>query len=224
MIAYLVKLMRELTQNITKERASKLDRLSNLDRSLSGVENNIGRKIDNLASSSQGSNPNLALSNLTGKIDALKQNDDTKSSQSSVDTFSRQFSNTSTNLLNKVGVLETNILALTKKAQGSVKTVQRGSLWISNGEGDLSNGYAPSFGVDGTWYDLNITIPRSVSSVDKCLLIVNIIQGNGDPSKEISVLGSLNGQNKIMFAFMVAKGVNIKQKGCHLSWQLVEFY
>ena len=63
MIAYLVKLMRELTQNITKERASKLDRLSNLDRSLSGVENNIGRKIDNLASSSQGSNPNLALSN-----------------------------------------------------------------------------------------------------------------------------------------------------------------
>ena len=105
MIAYLVKLMRELTQNITKERASKLDRLSNLDRSLSGVESTINRKIDSLVSSSQGNNPNLALSNLTSKIDALKQDVGTKSSQVSV----TQLTNTANTLTSKIGTVETKV-------------------------------------------------------------------------------------------------------------------
>ena len=128
MIAYLVKLMRELTQNITKERASKLDKLSNLDRSLSGVENNIGRKIDNLASSSQGSNPNIALGNLSNKIDALKQDVDTKSSQVTVNKVGQDLNNIASTIISKIGTVEskvnqTNTTLATKANQNTVDAV-----------------------------------------------------------------------------------------------------
>lgn len=109
LIQNLKKSLDEWKGSWTAERANKLDRLSNLDRSLSGVESNIGRKIDNLASSSQGSNPNLALSNLTSKIDALKQNVDTKSSQTAVNKVGQDLNNIASTITSKIGTVETKV-------------------------------------------------------------------------------------------------------------------
>ena len=109
LIQNLKKSLDEWKGSWTAERASKLDKLSNLDRSLSGVEITINRKIDSLVSSSQGNNPNLALSNLTSKIDALKQNVDTKSSQTTVNKVGRDLENIASTITSKIGTVETKV-------------------------------------------------------------------------------------------------------------------
>ena len=109
LIQNLKKSLDEWKGSWTAERASKLDKLSNLDRSLSGVESTINRKIDSLVSSSQGNNPNLALSNLTSKIDALKQNVDTKSSQTTVNKVGRDLENIASTITSKIGTVETKV-------------------------------------------------------------------------------------------------------------------
>ena len=112
----------------TAERSSKLDKLSNLDRSLSGVESTINRKIDSLVSSSQGNNPNLALSNLTSKIDALKQDVGTKSSQVTVNKVGQDLNNIASTITSKIGTVETkvnqtNTTLATKANQNTVDAV-----------------------------------------------------------------------------------------------------
>ena len=128
LIQNLKKSLDEWKGSWTAERASKLDKLSNLDRSLSGVENNIGRKIDNLASSSQGSNPNIALGNLSNKIDALKQDVGTKSSQTTVNKVGKDLDNIASIITSKIGGVETkvdqtNTTLATKANQNTVDAV-----------------------------------------------------------------------------------------------------
>ena len=128
LIQNLKKSLDEWKGSWTAERASKLDKLSNLDRSLSGVESTINRKIDSLVSSSQGNNPNLALSNLTSKIDALKQNVDTKSSQTTVNKVGKDLENIASIITNNIGTVETkvnqaNTTLATKADQNTVDAV-----------------------------------------------------------------------------------------------------
>ena len=251
MIAYLVKLMRELTQNITKERANKLDRLSNLDRSLSAVENNIGRKIDNLASSSQGNNPNIALGNLSNKIDALKQDVGTKSSQVSV----TQLTNTTNTITSKIGGLETKVNQINTTlesmdnsidiivvkatesrdyaqgihnivSKGVIKRVQSGTIrscdiWNSLVERSYGSG---NLKLDVYSYTANM--PFSVQ-MSKCLVLCNITQVNYDRLISSHVVGYLSSASQLTFEFVKA-GDFVKEqthiKKFVLSWQVIEYY
>ena len=109
LIQNLKKSLDEWKGSWTAERASKLDKLSNLDRSLSGVESTINRKIDSLVSSSQGNNPNIALGNLSNKIDALKQDVGTKSSQTTVNKVGQDLNNIASTITSKIGTVETKV-------------------------------------------------------------------------------------------------------------------
>ena len=84
--------------------------------------------IDRLISSSQGSNPNIALGNLSNKIDALKQNVDTKSSQTTVNKVGRDLENIASIITSKIDTVETktnqtNTTLATKANQNTVDAV-----------------------------------------------------------------------------------------------------
>ena len=94
----------------------------------SSAESNLGRKIDNLISVSQGSNPNIALSSLISKVDNLKQDVGTKSSQVTVNKVGQDLNNIASALTNKIGGLETkvnqtNTTLATKANQNTVDAV-----------------------------------------------------------------------------------------------------
>jgi|GEM_PF-6928574 len=84
--------------------------------------------IDRLISSSQGSNPNIALGNLSNKIDALKQNVDSKSSQTTVNKVGQDLNNIGSTITSKIGNVETkvnqtNTTLATKANQNTVDAV-----------------------------------------------------------------------------------------------------
>ena len=92
----------------TSNRANKLD---NLDKSLSGVESNLESKIDRLgsASSQSGGNVTIALGNLSNKIDALKQDVGTKSSQTTVNKVGQDLNNIASTITSKIGTVESKV-------------------------------------------------------------------------------------------------------------------
>ena len=111
----------------TSSRANKLD---NLDKSLSGVESNLESKIDRLgsASSQSGGNVTIALGNLSNKIDALKQDVGTKSSQTTVNKVGQDLNNIASTITSKIDTVEskvnqTNTTLATKANQNTVDAV-----------------------------------------------------------------------------------------------------
>ena len=94
----------------------------------SSAESNLGRKIDNLISASQGSNPNIALSSLISKVDNLKQDVGTKSSQTTVNKVGKDLDNIASIITSKIGGVETkvdqtNTTLATKANQNTVDAV-----------------------------------------------------------------------------------------------------
>ena len=88
----------------------------------------LSTRIDRLISSSQGNNPNIALGNLSNKIDALKQNVDTKSSQVTVNKVGQDLNNIASTITSKIGTVEskvnqTNTTLATKADQNTVDAV-----------------------------------------------------------------------------------------------------
>ena len=84
--------------------------------------------IDRLISSSQGNNPNIALGNLSNKIDALKQDVGTKSSQTTVNKVGQDLNNIASTITSKIGAVETkvnqtNTTLATKANQNTVDAV-----------------------------------------------------------------------------------------------------
>ena len=84
--------------------------------------------IDRLISSSQGNNPNIALGNLSNKIDALKQDVGTKSSQVTVNKVGQDLNNIASTLTSKIDTVETkvnqtNTTLATKANQNTVDAV-----------------------------------------------------------------------------------------------------
>ena len=84
--------------------------------------------IDRLISSSQGNNPNIALGNLSNKIDALKQDVGIKSSQTTVNKVGQDLNNIASTITSKIGAVETkvnqtNTTLATKANQNTVDAV-----------------------------------------------------------------------------------------------------
>ena len=235
--------MRELTQNITKERASKLDKLSNLDRSLSGVENNIGRKIDNLASSSQGSNPNIALGNLSNKIDALKQDVDTKSSQVTVNKVGQDLNNIASTIISKIGTVESKVnqtnTTITAKAsqgsvdgiasnvnsvltlakQGTVRRVQRGEIISGAIWKNLISVNPSSYHEELYTYTFHIAFP--LERIDKSILLCSMTKKNAYRENmrttTTGVTCELVNNSIIKIQFLKSDEFNVDQNNLNLS-------
>lgn len=208
-------------------------------------------RIDRLISASQGSNPNIALGNLSNKIDALKQNVDTKSSQVSV----TQLTNTTNTITSKIGGLETKVnqtnttlesmdnivsnIALDAAeskshakgaynivSKGVIKRVQSGTIrscdiWNSLVERSYGSG---NLKIDVYTYTANM--PFSVQA-SKCLVICNITQVNYDRLISSHVVGYLSGSSQLTLEFMKS-GDFIKEqtyiKKFVVHWQVIEFY
>lgn len=206
--------------------------------------------IDRLISSSQGSNPNIALGNLSNKIDALKQDVGTKSSQVSV----TQLTNTANTLTSKIGSVETkinqtnttlasmdnsiDIIVATATegrdyakgmhnivSKGVIKRVQSGTIrscdiWNSLVERSYGSG---NLKIDVYTYTANM--PFSVQA-SKCLVICNITQVNYDRLISSHVVGYLSGSSQLTLEFMksgdfIKEQTNIKKFVVH--WQVIEF-
>ena len=211
----------------------------------------LSTRIDRLISSSQGNNPNIALGNLSNKIDALKQNVDTKSSQVSV----TQLTNTTNTITSKIGGLETKVnqtnttlesmdnivsnIALDAAeskshakgaynivSKGVIKRVQSGTIrscdiWNSLVERSYGSG---NLKIDVYTYTANM--PFSVQA-SKCLVICNITQVNYDRLISSHVVGYLSGSSQLTLEFMKS-GDFIKEqtyiKKFVVHWQVIEFY
>lgn len=217
MIAYLVKLMRELTQNITKERANKLDKLSNLDRSLSTVENNIGRKIDNLASSSQGSNPNLALSNLTNKITELDNKVAIKSAQDSINTKLFEIGRKTDSISNDVVLAKNNaIQANSIITRGPIKRIIHGH---------ISKDQVPNIRerlklyIDGYVYKHTITLPYNILP-SKALIFCDI----GSPTNHQKCTCTFGNESNKAYVYQFGDPSKPQDEIYSIEYKIIEFY
>ena len=217
----------------------------------SSAESNLGRKIDNLISVSQGSNPNIALSSLISKVDNLKQDVGTKSSQVSV----TQLTNTTNTITSKIGTVETKVnqtnttlesmdnsidIIVVKATEsrdyaqgahnivskGVIKRVQSGTIrscdiWNSLVERSYGSG---NLKLDVYSYTANM--PFSVQ-MSKCLVLCNITQVNYDRLISSHVVGYLSSASQLTFEFVKAGDFMKEQthiKKFVLSWQVIEYY
>lgn len=249
LIQNLKKSLDEWKGSWTAERANKLDRLSNLDKSLSGVESNIGRKIDNLVTASQGNNPNLALSNLTNKIDALKQNVDTKSSQGSVNKVGQDLNNIGNTISNEIGQLKTKQNAMDAKlesmdntvdtialdvaeskshakgahnivSKGVIKRVQRGEL---NSDDIHKLFKAKSRPADGRIYEYTVNLPYAVN-VGKSIVLCNIASAGLGTGAQTPNVGCTLNQSTINLYMANYDNFFSRQQFYIISWQVIEYY
>ena len=237
LIQNLKKSLDEWKGSWTAERANKLDRLSNLDKSLSGVESNIGRKIDNLVTASQGNNPNLALSNLTNKIDALKQNVDTKSSQGSVNKVGQDLNNIGSTLSNGIEQLKTkqntmngtlssmdnivsNIALDATVSQGVIKRIQRGEL---NSDDIHKLFKVKSRPADGRIYEYTVNLPYAVN-VGKSIVLCNIASAGLGTGAQTPNVGCALNQSTINLYMANYDNFFSRQQCYMISWQVIEYY
>ena len=234
----------------TSSRANKLD---NLDKSLSGVENTINRKIDTLVSASQGSNPNLALTNLTNKVDGLKQDVATKSGQveSTVRLSARSLTDQIKTLDTKFGLVNTTITAkasqgsvdgiasnvnsvLTLAKQGTVRRVQRGE--IISGAIWYNLIYTNPSSYHEELYTYTFHIPFPLERIDKSILLCSMTKKNAYRENmrttTTGVTCELVNNSIIKIQFLKSDEFNVDQNNLNLSrhpsfiinWQLIEFY
>lgn len=189
-------------------------------------------RIDRLISASQGSNPNLALSNLTSKIDALKQNVDTKSSQTTVTQLGKDLNNIGSTISNEIGQLKTkqntmngtlssmdNIVsnialdAVESKthakgaynivSKGVIKRVQSGTIRSCDIWNSLVERSYGSGNLKLDVYSYTANMPFSVQ-MSKCLVLCNITQVNYDRLISSHVVGYLSSASQLTFEFVKA--------------------
>ena len=211
----------------------------------SSAESNLGRKIDNLISESQGSNPNIALSSLISKVDNLKQDVGTKSSQVSV----TQLTNTTNTITSKIGGLETKVnqtnttlesmdnsidIIVVKATEsrdyaqgihnivskGVIKRIQRGEL---NSDDIHKLFKVKSRPADGRIYEYTVNLPYAVN-VGKSIVLCNIASiGLGSGAQTPNIGCTLN-QSTINL-YMANYDDFFKHRQYYIiSWQVIEFY
>jgi len=189
-------------------------------------------RIDRLISASQGSNPNIALGNLSNKIDALKQNVDTKSSQVTVNKVGQDLNNIASTITSKVGTVETkvnqtnttlasmdNIVsnialdvveskthakgAYNIVSKGVIKRVQSGTIRSCDIWNSLVERSYGSGNLKLDVYSYTANMPFSVQ-MSKCLVLCNITQVNYDRLISSHVVGYLSSASQLTFEFVKA--------------------
>lgn len=227
----------------TSSRANKLD---NLDKSLSGVESNLESKIDRLgsASSQSGGNVTVALGNLSNKIDALKQDVGTKSSQTTVNKVGKDLENIASIITNNIGTVETKVnqanttLATkanqdsvntlqntanniySKIAAGVVKRVQRGELYSD----DIHKLFRVKNKPKGSMVrEYTVNLPYAVD-VNKSIILCNFTTiGLGTYGKTPNIGCALNQFSINLYMTSYQEFFDIDQHYI-INWQVIEFY
>ena len=196
----------------------------------SSAESNLGRKIDNLISVSQGSNPNIALSSLISKVDNLKQDVGTKSSQTTVNKVGQDLNNIASTITSKIGTVETKVnqtnttlesmdnsidIIVVKATEsrdyaqgihnivskGVIKRVQSGTIRSCDIWNSLVERSYGSGNLKIDVYTYTANMPFSVQA-SKCLVICNIPQVNYDRLVSSHVVGYLSGSSQLTLEFM----------------------
>ena len=206
-------------------------------------------RIDRLISASQGSNPNIALGNLSNKIDALKQNVDTKSSQTAVNKVGQDLNNIGNTISNEIGQLKTKQNAMDAKlesmdnivsnialdaseskisaqgihnivSKGVIKRIQRGELYSD----DIHKLFRAKNKPKGSWVrEYTVNLPYAVN-VNKSIILCNFVStGLGTGSQTPNVGCALNNAT-INLYMMNYDNFFDKDQYYIINWQVIEFY
>lgn len=205
-------------------------------------------RIDRLISASQGSNPNIALGNLSNKIDALKQNVDTKSSQTAVNKVGQDLNNIGNTINNEIGQLKTKQNAMDAKlesmdntvdtialdaaeskshakgaynivSKGVIKRVQRGEL----NSDDIHKLFRAKNKPKGSLVrEYTVNLPYAVN-VNKSIILCNFVStGLGTGSQTPNVGCALNNAT-INLYMMNYDNFFDKDQYYIINWQVIEF-
>ena len=210
----------------------------------SSAESNLGRKIDNLISVSQGSNPNIALSSLISKVDNIAsiitskiggvetkvdQTNTTlatKANQNTVDAVANTANQINTALASKASQASVNTLQSTtnniynKLGTGSVKMVQRGLVVDRNIVGQNLPNADTHTNIQRYYKD--ITLPYSVNT-SKAVAFLETANYFSSNSSIEDYACQLVGSNTLRLIW--ANEYNATVQGCPVfSWQVIEFY
>lgn len=209
----------------------------------------LSTRIDRLISSSQGNNPNIALGNLSNKIDALKQNVDTKSSQTAVNKVGQDLNNIASTLSNGIEQLKTkqntisgtlssmdNIVsnialdateskisaqgAYNIVSKGAIKRVQRGELYSDDIHKLFRAKTKPKSSMVREYV---VNLPYAVN-VGKSIVLCNFVStGLGTGSQTPNVGYALNNAT-INLYMMDYDNFFAKTQYYIINWQVIEFY
>ena len=205
-------------------------------------------RIDRLISASQGSNPNIALGNLSNKIDALKQNVDTKSSQTAVNKVGQDLNNIASTITSKIGTVETKVnqtnttlesmdnsidIIVVKATEsrdyaqgihnivskGVIKRVQRGELYSD----DIHKLFRAKNKPKGSLVrEYTVNLPYVVN-VNKSIILCNFVStGLGTGSQTPNVGCALNNAT-INLYMMNYDNFFDKDQYYIINWQVIEF-
>jgi len=209
----------------------------------------LSTRIDRLISSSQGNNPNIALGNLSNKIDALKQNVDTKSSQTTVTQLGKDLNNIASTLTSKIGTVETKVnqtnttlesmdnivsnialdateskshakAAYNIVSKGVIKRVQRGEL---NSDDIHKLFKAKSRPADGRMYEYTVNLPYAVN-VGKSIVLCNIASAGLGTGAQTPNVGCALNQSTINLYMANYDNFFSRQQCYIINWQVIEYY
>ena len=203
----------------------------------------LSTRIDRLISSSQGNNPNIALGNLSNKIDALKQDVGTKSSQVTVNKVGRDLDNIASIITSKIDTVETkvnqtNTTLATKQDirqvsdvlqfasdnidRGVIRRIQRGEVRSSQTKNWYTY-YDVSENTNNKANAFDIQLPYSVNTSKAIVLCSTPVLNNYTTNTNYSYLScGLAGSNKLRFVEMIWGSTMFFPT--HIEWQVIEFY
>ena len=208
--------------------------------------------IDRLISSSQGNNPNIALGNLSNKIDALKQDVGTKSSQVTVNKVGQDLNNIASTITSKIGTVETKVnqtnttlesmdniidgIALDAAAgkisaqgihnivsKGVIKRVQRGELYSDDIHTLFRAKSKPKGSIGSIAREYVVNLPYAVN-VGKSIVLCNFTStGLGTGAQTPNVGYALN--NATINLYMMDYNYFFANDQYYIiNWQVIEFY
>ena len=218
----------------------------------SSAESNLGRKIDNLISVSQGSNPNIALSSLISKVDNLKQDVGTKSSQTTVNKVGQDLNNIASTITSKIGTVETKVnqtnttlesmdnsidIIVVKATEsrdyaqgihnivskGVIKRVQRGELYSDDIHKLFRVKSKPKGSIGSIVSECVVNLPYAVN-VSKSIILCNFVStGLGSGAQTPNVGCALN--NATINLYMANYNYFFANDQYYIiNWQVIEFY
>ena len=209
----------------------------------------LSTRIDRLISSSQGNNPNIALGNLSNKIDALKQDVGTKSSQTTVNKVGQDLNNIGSTLSNGIEQLKTKQNAMNDtlssmdnivsnialdateskiSAQGAhnivskgvIKRIQRGEL---NSDDIHKLFKVKSRPADGRIYEYTVNLPYAVN-VGKSIVLCNIASAGLGTGAQTPNVGCALNQSTINLYMANYDNFFSRQQCYIINWQVIEYY
>lgn len=191
MIAYIVKLVKDLSKHWTASRAQKIDAIeSRLSSTRMSILDGLNNRLSSIERALNGKVNQVSIENLTKKVDGVISAIASKASQTSLDSLKKIVEDLSSRLTStraqKLDNLDTTVSSradqttassiLSKVNQGMVKRVQRGLIIDT----DLQRPYElpGTKPLNGRIYYRDITLPYSLSNINKAIAIIEVDSTN----------------------------------------------